>query len=766
MYEDDINGSDEPAGSDSEISSGSAEEGSTAFRQDPQSGSSGTASEGGSSEATGQGAVSGASERSATEPLQVPTSQVGESGTASQAAAAGSADGKNQPASSVDWQFGSPTQAASSSSGGASTVQSQQQGQRTYASQAPGQNQQGTAQAYPQPAQGQSAYSSSAPTQPQQGQASYSSSAPRQSQQGQTQYSTSSASQGTQPSQGQPGYHGNGSQYAGQQGNAAGGQQRQTAYSTSGASRPNQAGNADFSAGQHSQQGQQPYQGYQPNVSGSDSRQDQRYYQQPAQERPAYYTDNVYSGTSRPASAGGSRQSSSYQPSGSGSYAGQPGQGQPAQGQPGQASQAYTTPAYSAEQQAQQASGKDGKKGRKRKERKERKEKSTSSGVKSFVWGIVGIVAGAAIVLAALGISGNLGGGTEEASSSSETTTTSNGTITINATSEDATTAQAVAAKVLPSVVSIDVYEESASYSFGDMMGSSDSDETEETQTATGSGVIISEDGYIVTNYHVVAEGTIYIVYFDDDTSAEATIVGYDDSSDLAVLKVEKDGLTAIDVGDSSEVAVGDWVMTAGSPFGLTKSVSSGIVSALYRNETLENSYGSSFYVNMIQVDAGVNPGNSGGALVNAEGELIGICTLTASYSGDFSGVGFAIPSNYVMNIADSIIENGYAEHPYIGVSVGTVDASTQQYYNTTAEYGAYVASVVSGGPAEEAGIQQGDVIVSMDGEDITTSSELIIDVRSKEIGDTVEIGVIRDGEELTFEVTLASDSESVDSES
>lgn len=385
-----------------------------------------------------------------------------------------------------------------------------------------------------------------------------------------------------------------------------------------------------------------------------------------------------------------------------------------------------------------------------------KQKKSGSS--KSFVWGIVGVLAGAVIVLGSLFVTGSFGGSKVYSGQSN------NGTVNISASGDDATISQAVAAKVLPSIVSIDVYTQQSS-SYGIFSGSTN-DSSSESKSSLGSGVIMSQDGYILTNYHVISGGSKYIVHFDDDSTAEAKVVGSDESSDLAVLKVDKTGLTPIEVADSTNVAVGDWVMTAGSPFGLTKSVSAGIVSALYRNETLENSYGSSFYVNMIQVDAGVNPGNSGGALVNSEGKLIGICVMTASYSGDFAGIGFAIPSNYANKTYNSIKNTGKAEHSYLGVSVGTVDASTKSYYGTSADSGAYVGSVVSGGPAEKAGIQKGDVIVSIDGEAVTTSSELIIDVRSKEIGDKVKLEVVRNGQTMTIEAELGSDAQNSDNES
>ncbi len=382
-------------------------------------------------------------------------------------------------------------------------------------------------------------------------------------------------------------------------------------------------------------------------------------------------------------------------------------------------------------------------------------EGSGKRGGRSFVWGIVGVVVGAAIVFGALTLTGVIGGSSQSSSDSGS----SNGTINITATGDDVTLAEAVAAKCLPSVVSIDVYTETVS-GWGDIFDLSSGSDSESDLEATslGSGVIISEDGYILTNYHVIEGGVMYIVHFDDDTTAEATLVGSDSSSDIAVLKVDKTGLTAMEIADSDSVVVGEWIMALGSPFGLTKSVATGIVAALYRNQSLELESGTAIYANMIQIDCDINPGNSGGALVNSEGKLIGINTMISSTSGSSAGIGFAIPSNYAIDIANQIIENGYATHPYIGVTLGTVDAATRQYYGTTAESGAYVSSVVSGSPAEEAGLQVGDVITSFNGEEITTSSELIILVRGCSIGDTVEIGVLRGTQELTLSVTLAAD--------
>ncbi len=379
------------------------------------------------------------------------------------------------------------------------------------------------------------------------------------------------------------------------------------------------------------------------------------------------------------------------------------------------------------------------------------------SKAKTFIWGLVGVIVGAAVAFGAIFAYESYAG-----QSTTETATSDNGTIVITAETTSADLAEVVAAKCLPSVVSIDVYTQSdqSQSLFGSLSGSSDSESNLEA-SSIGSGVILTEDGYILTNYHVIEDGSMYVVNFDDDTSEEAELVGYDESSDLAVLKVSKTGLTPMDIGDSDAVTVGEWVMALGTPFGLTKSVSAGIVSALYRNQTMTSSSGTTIYANMIQIDADINPGNSGGALVNAEGELIGINTLITSTTGQSAGIGFAIPSNYALNIANQIIENGYAEHPYLGVTLGTIDAASQGYYGTNVSSGVYVVSVIEESPAEAAGLQEGDVITAYNGEEVTTSSELIIMIRSSEIGETVDLTVNRNGTEITISATLGTDASS-----
>ena len=255
-------------------------------------------------------------------------------------------------------------------------------------------------------------------------------------------------------------------------------------------------------------------------------------------------------------------------------------------------------------------------------------------------------------------------------------------------------------------------------------------------------------------------DGATAISVTIDGKSYEASVVGSDSSSDLAVIKADLNGdsVTPIEVGDSSQLNVGSWVMTIGSPFGLDQSVSEGIVSALYRNELLQSSSGDTIYTNLIQVDAAINPGNSGGALVNDQGQLVGISTLYSSSTESFAGIGFAIPGNYAVEIANKIISGQEVTHAYIGLSMQTVNAQNARSNGLSVNQGAYVAEVVANGPADQAGIQQGDIIVAMDGEEITSADGMVLAVRSHEIGDTVTVTVVRGTETKDLTVTLGSD--------
>ena len=355
--------------------------------------------------------------------------------------------------------------------------------------------------------------------------------------------------------------------------------------------------------------------------------------------------------------------------------------------------------------------------------------------VKAALLGLLGGVVGAGALVAALHFAGVIGNNT--------TITTSGGgssqSITINPSDDSTTLASAVAAKALPSVVSINV--------------------TTSDAEGVGSGVTLDTDGNILTNYHVV-EGAQTISVSAGGNSYDATVVGTDESSDLAVIKIDpgSNKLTPIEVGDSSSLQVGDWVMSIGSPFGLEQSVSTGIVSSLYRSTMLQGSSGNTIYTNLIQTDAAINPGNSGGALVNERGQLVGINSIIESASGSSSGVGFAIPGNYAVEVAKTIISGQTVKHAYLGGSFQTVTAQNARRNNLSVNQGAYVAEVTSGSPADQAGIKQGDIITAIDDQEITSSDGVVLAVRSHNVGDTVQVKLMRGSQEMTVSVTLGSD--------
>lgn len=313
------------------------------------------------------------------------------------------------------------------------------------------------------------------------------------------------------------------------------------------------------------------------------------------------------------------------------------------------------------------------------------------------------------------------------------------------------TLAEAVAAKCLPSVVFVETYADAG----GQLQA-----------MGTGSGVVMTQDGYLITNNHVVDGGQAFKVTIEGNTY-DAELVGADPSSDVAVLKAkDASGLTPIDIGDSDNLTIGEWVMTLGSPFGLEQSVATGIVSATSRSQIMDatesmQSGGSgevTIYPNMIQTDAAINPGNSGGALVDDEGKLIGINTLITSYSGNYSGVGFAIPVNYAINLAQQIIAGQEPTHAQLGVSLSTVSAQAAQRYGLPVDTGAYVAGVSENSGAAAAGIVPGDIITAFDGQPVESASDLMLDVRTKNPGDTVTLTVNSGGQEKEVQVTLGDD--------
>lgn len=307
-----------------------------------------------------------------------------------------------------------------------------------------------------------------------------------------------------------------------------------------------------------------------------------------------------------------------------------------------------------------------------------------------------------------------------------------------------------VANKVRPSIVGIEVeYSVNSIFSRGG------------TAKAEGSGIIISEDGYILTNNHIVNSSsnnsyyevskanklTVYL--YNDETAYEAKIIGTDEQTDLAVIKIEKTGLTAAELGNSDSVQVGEFSMAVGNPLGMQSSVTSGIISAVNRKVT--DSDGKTF--TLIQTDAAINAGNSGGALVNAEGKVVGINTLKLSGTG-IEGMGFAIPINSTVDIYEQLIQYNKVKRPYIGITGIDLDEKTAEYNKLVV--GIYVKSIDDFSSAEKAGLKIGDVIVEADGKSITTMDELNEIKNSHKIGDEMTLKVNRNGNDVSITLTLA----------
>lgn len=308
-------------------------------------------------------------------------------------------------------------------------------------------------------------------------------------------------------------------------------------------------------------------------------------------------------------------------------------------------------------------------------------------------------------------------------------------------------TSIAVAEKVLPSVVGITV-----TYQISSVFGSSTSD-------ATGSGIIISEDGYILTNNHVISsesnsyyyaieEATaIKINLYGSDETYDATVVGTDSYTDLAVLKIDKTGLTPATLGNSDNVKVGEFVMAIGNPLGMDYSVTSGIVSAVNREV---ESDGTVYYA--IQTDAAINSGNSGGALVNASGEVIGVNTLKLSGTG-IEGIGFAIPISSTTSIVNQLIEYQTVKRPYIGILGSSVTTAIAERYNLPE--GIYVENVEDNSPAQKAGIQKSDIITKIEGNEVKSVNELNKIKYTYNIGDTITLTIYRNNEYTDIQLKL-----------
>jgi S1-C subfamily serine protease len=297
----------------------------------------------------------------------------------------------------------------------------------------------------------------------------------------------------------------------------------------------------------------------------------------------------------------------------------------------------------------------------------------------------------------------------------------------------------AVAAAVLPTVVQIDV-EGGGELGIG---------------SGNGSGVIYRSDGHIITNNHVVANASRVDVVLSDGTRLPADVVGADPLNDLAVVKVDRNGLPAIQIGDSAELRVGELAVAIGSPFGLEGSVTAGVVSALGRTIPVRGPDGSAPLSNVIQTDAPINPGNSGGALVGADARLIGInsAIITSGGTPANAGVGFAIPVNTAVDIAEELIDTGFVRHPFLGVAGRDVTPELAERLGV--ERGAFVEEVQPDTPAAEAGLRSEDVVTAVEGQAVRSMEDLIVAIREHAPGDTVTLTYIRDGDERTVDVTL-----------
>lgn len=373
-----------------------------------------------------------------------------------------------------------------------------------------------------------------------------------------------------------------------------------------------------------------------------------------------------------------------------------------------------------------------------------------------FVSGIVGcsVVIGTCFGVPSIK-SKLIGNSTNNVSTSNNNSTESNGYVEQISLKNYSDTSVYAANKILPSIVGIKIEYTVNTNSFWGM-GSSTSN-----ATASGSGIIISDDGYILTNNHVVSSATesnsyyqiseakrVTVTLFNDTTEYEAKIVGKDEQTDLAVIKIEKTGLTKAEFADSDSVKVGEFAMAVGNPVNMTSTVTSGIVSAV--NRKITDSDGKTF--TCIQTNAAINSGNSGGALVNGEGNVIGINTLKLSGTG-IEGIGFAIPINATTDITSQLIQYSKVKRPYIGISGIDLDEATAKRYNLV--IGVYIKSVEDFSAAEKGGLKNGDVIVEAEGKSITKMDELNEIKNSHQIGDEIKLKINRDGAEKEITIKL-----------
>src|SRR5574340_414055 len=269
-------------------------------------------------------------------------------------------------------------------------------------------------------------------------------------------------------------------------------------------------------------------------------------------------------------------------------------------------------------------------------------------------------------------------------------------------------------------------------------------------EQSLGSGVIISPDGYIITNNHVVEQGDEIRVTLFDKRSFKAKLIGADNKTDVAIVKIDAENLYSVQWGDSDKLQVGEFVLAIGNPYGLNHTVTMGIISATGRANV-----GIADYEDFIQTDAAINPGNSGGALVDARGQLVGINTAIFSTSGGYQGIGFAIPSNMVRTVMDSLIKSGKVVRGWVGISIQAITPELAKQFNLKDEVGALVGDIVENSPAEKAGLKRGDVIVEYDGKKIAEPNSLRNMVANTSPGEVHQMKVLREGKTVTVKLTV-----------
>ena len=290
-------------------------------------------------------------------------------------------------------------------------------------------------------------------------------------------------------------------------------------------------------------------------------------------------------------------------------------------------------------------------------------------------------------------------------------------------------------------------------YFFGDEFGFGQPQSRE--QKGSGSGVIIRPDGYIVTNNHVVSGATKISVTLNNNQQYDATVVGTDPATDVAIIKVDAENLPTLPLGDSDQLRLGEWVLAIGSPLGaqLRSTITAGIVSA--KGRSMPDGSGEFKIESFIQTDAAVNPGNSGGALVNKKGELVGINTAIVSQTGSYTGYSFAVPVNIVKRVAADLIDFGSVKRAVLGITMQPIDKKIQEELKLNSMKGVYIVEVSKGSAAEEAGLQKGDVIIAIDGQMITDGASVQEKVNSYHPGEKADVTYLRDGKEITTQVTF-----------